>query len=165
LPHDDADPVEKDLETYRMLLQLWMQENPIKTNKLQVLLAVNALLVSAASVGTGFTAGKWPVYLAGATFSLIWVLSIGRTSYYQALWDAKLDGLREAHRGDPRFAVLDVTPQKRAAKTSPRFGTRLLCLLGGVPSRWYLVFSPLVLALAWTVVLVLTQIPPSLVAR
>ncbi len=145
-PQPPVDPVERDFAAYQMLLGLWTQENPIKTNKLQVLLAVNGLLVSAASVGEGFTARKWPVYAAGAAFSFVWVLSIGRTSLFQDAWQRKLEELRDRHPGDPRFTVLDTKPARAKAAL-------MLRLAGGVSSRWYLVFSPVVLALAWLVLL------------
>ena len=69
--------VELDYQTYKSLLDLWARENPIKTTKLQTLLAVNALLVSAVNI----SGGQWYVYLAGAIFSFIWMFSIGRTSF------------------------------------------------------------------------------------
>jgi hypothetical protein len=138
---------DRDFEIYKILLEKWAAENPIKTNKLQVLLAVNALLVSALGATGGLTADKWYVYLAGAVFSLVWTLSIGRTSLFQALWKIKLDRLRKAHPTDPRFAILDMTDVKKDARKTLRF-------LGGVSSKWYLMFSPLVFAIAWLVVLV-----------
>ena len=42
----DGNNVEHDYEAYKHLLDLWKSENPIKTNKLQVLLAINGLLVT-----------------------------------------------------------------------------------------------------------------------
>jgi len=49
----EASTVEKDYESYKQLLDLWAKENPIKTNKLQVLLVVNGLLLSAISGSEG----------------------------------------------------------------------------------------------------------------
>jgi K+ transporter len=141
---------DKDFETYKMVLNLWAGENPIKTNKLQVLLAVNGLLVSAASVGDGFTARKWPVYLAGVVFSSIWVLSIGRTALFQSAWEIRLKELHEKYPADPRFAVLET-------RTYLTRAPRLYRLLGGIPSKSYLTLSPVVLALAWLAVLLLTR--------
>jgi hypothetical protein len=135
-----------DLEAYRLLLGLWMQENPIKTNKLQVLLAVNGLLISAVTLAGGFAAGWWTLPAAGVLFNVIWTLSIGRTALYQEVWQMKLRELAARHTGDPRFAVLETKAIRREA---PLF----LRVFGGVSSRWYLVLSPIVLALAWGVVL------------
>ena len=71
------DEIEKDFEIYKILLDLWSKENPIKTTKLQVLLVVNGLLVSAINVsGGGFTQKQWFVYLAGGVFNLIWTFLI-----------------------------------------------------------------------------------------
>jgi hypothetical protein len=42
----DSEELQRDLDAYGRLVGLWAQENPIKTNKLQVLLAVNGLLVT-----------------------------------------------------------------------------------------------------------------------
>ena len=69
-PQDDLE-TERDLESYKMLLQLWMGENPIKTTKLQILLAVNAILTSAVQLAGGFTGRNWVVYLVGTIFSLV----------------------------------------------------------------------------------------------
>ncbi len=144
----NQDQVELDYQTYKSLLDLWSKENPIKTTKLQVLLAVNALLVAAVSAsGGGFTAGKWYVYAAGAAFSLIWTFSIGRTSRFQATWQVKLQELHEKYPGDSRFSVLETAAAD--ARVSP-----MLRLFGAIPSRWYLLFSPLILALTWATVLV-----------
>ena len=81
------DTEEKDYEAFKAYVQLWSRENPIKTNKLQVLLVVNGLLVSALQVGGGGLETKnWPLFLAGGVFCLIWVMSIGRTSLFQKNW-------------------------------------------------------------------------------
>ena len=39
----DNEQTKSDLEAFSMLLDLWKGENPIKTTKLQVLLAVNGI--------------------------------------------------------------------------------------------------------------------------
>ncbi len=104
-PVQPLDLAARDYEIYRIAMDLWSKENPIKTNKLQVLLAVNGLLVSAINVsGGGFTQQKWSIYATGALFSLIWTFSIGRTSLFQEAWQMKLDALQRAHPDDPRFA-------------------------------------------------------------
>jgi len=98
---------EHDYETYKLLLNLWQSENPIKTNKLQVLLAVNGLLVSAVSLSGGFVPELWYVFVAGMIFNLIWTFSIGRTSLFQDLWQARLLELQNRYPNDSRFSVLD----------------------------------------------------------
>jgi hypothetical protein len=139
-------PIERDFEIYKILLQRWADENPIKTNKLQVLLAVNGLLVSALSVSNGFTADKWYVFLTGAVFSLVWTFSIGRTALFQSVWKIKLDELRRRHPDDERFTIM--------MTDEPMKKTRLLLrFLGGIPSKWYLIFAPLGFAIVWMVVL------------
>ena len=55
---DQNEQTERDYQTYKILLDLWSKENPIKTTKLQVLLAVNALLVSAVNISGGIAANK-----------------------------------------------------------------------------------------------------------
>jgi len=142
--------VERDYECYKLLLNLWQSENPIKTNKLQVLLAVNALLVSAVQLSGGFSADNWFIYLAGAVFSFIWTFSIGRTSLFQDVWQAKLRALQDRYPDDPRFAIL----QTDAAMKRVRWWVRAF---GGIPSRWYLLFSPFVFALAWLAILLVTR--------
>jgi hypothetical protein len=76
---------ERDLEAYKMLVGLWSAENPIKTTKLQLLLTVNGIFVSALKISGAslISRNSWYVYVAGALFSLIWTFSIGRTVLFQ----------------------------------------------------------------------------------
>jgi hypothetical protein len=147
---DRRTQAELDLEAYKMLLDLWSRENPIKTAKLQVLLAVNGLLVSAISVSGGFTADKWFVYLSGAVFSLIWTFSIGRTSLFQDIWQIKMGELQKRYPADPRFSILEIADAKK--RTRP-----MMRLFGGISSKWYLLFSPLGFAIAWLAILFFTR--------
>jgi hypothetical protein len=142
--------VERDFEAYQMLLELWSKENSIKTTKLQVLLAVNGLLVSAISVSGGFTSDKWIVYIAGAIFCFIWTFSIGRTSLFQDVWQIKIKELKNRYPDDPRFSILE----NSAAKRKARF---LLKLFGSISSKWYLLFSPFGFAIAWILLLIFSR--------
>jgi uncharacterized protein (DUF433 family) len=139
----------RDLEAYNTLLELWSKENPIKTTKLQVLLAVNGLLVSAISVSGGFKADKWFVCLAGAIFSFIWTFSIGRTALFQNAWQTKLNAIRARYPDDLRFHILDTTREREGAHP-------LFRLFGAISSKWYLLFSPFVFGLAWLAILIYT---------
>lgn len=150
MPIEKENRVEQDFETYKLLLDLWRSENPIKTTKLQVLLAVNALLVSAVAIAGGFDRDKWFVYAAGAIFSLIWTVSIGRTSLFQDVWQARIRELQLRHPDDPRFSILDNNLYRRRARWMTR-------AFGAVPSRWYLLLSPFAFALAWLAILLLTR--------
>lgn len=146
-PHTD-----RDYEAYRALLDLWSRENPIKTTKLQMLLAVNALLVSVVSYTSTVAAPRWYLYLAGAGFSLIWTFSIGRTSLFQDVWKIKLADIRRRHPDDPRFAILETDDALRRARP-------LLRTFGAIPSKWYLLFSPLLLTVVWLLALVVALAP------
>ena len=146
----DPEKVEMDFEAYKMLLELWSRENPIKTSKLQVLLAVNGLLVSAVSISGGFTSDKWFVYLAGAIFSLIWTFSIGRTSLFQDVWHMKLKDLRNRYPDDPRFSILETRTERKSAR-------RMLRIFGGISSKWYLLFAPFGFAISWLAILIFTR--------
>ncbi len=138
---------ERDYQTYKILLDLWAKENPIKTAKLQVLLAVNALLVSAVNLSGGITRERWYVYLAGAVFCFIWMFSIGRTALFQDVWQLKLQELRARYPDDPRFSILDTGEYQQRARPIMR-------VFGAVSSRWYLLFSPLLFGIAWLAVLI-----------
>jgi hypothetical protein len=145
------DDVKRDWEVYKILLDLWSRENPIKTTKLQVLLVVNGLLVSAINIsGNGFSQDQWFLYLAGAIFNLIWTFSIGRTSLFQEAWQLKLSELRNRYPNDPRFSILETTEYRRKA-------AGLLRAFGCVSSRWYLLFSPFIFALTWFFILFLNH--------
>jgi hypothetical protein len=132
-----------------VLLDLWSKENPIKTTKLQVLLAVNGLMASAVNLSGGVSGAKWYIYLAAAVFCFIWMFSIGRTVLFQDLWQRKLQELQERYPKDSRFAILQT--KEYQAHVSP-----LARAFGAVPSKWYLLFSPLVFALSWLAVLVIS---------
>ncbi len=146
---DAPEQTELDYQTYTSLLDLWSRENPIKTAKLQVLLAVNAVLVAALNISGGITPGKWSLYLAGAVFCFIWTFSIGRTSLFQDVWQIKLKDLRERYPDDPRFSLLETSREKERVQL-------LLRIFGGIPSKWYLLFTPFCFTLAWLVVLILS---------
>jgi hypothetical protein len=136
----DDERTTRDLDAYKSLLALWVQENPIKTTKLQVLLAVNAALISVVQFRP---AGDVRLVLAsGALLSGIWLLSIGRTVLYQQLWARKLDALEAAHPGDPRFAITNVDAVEAKA-------AGWLRTLGGVSSKYYLLGAPLVFVAGW----------------
>ena len=150
-PGDHDNQKEKDFEVYKILLDLWSKENPIKTTKLQVLLVVNGLLVSAINVsGKGFNQDEWFLYLAGAVFNLIWTFSIGRTSLFQEAWQLRLGELRDRHPDDPRFSILETAAYRQ--KTAG-----ILRAFGCVSSRWYLLFSPFIFAITWLVIFVLNH--------
>ncbi|MEE9553152.1 MAG: hypothetical protein V3W18_02550 [candidate division Zixibacteria bacterium] len=133
---------DKDYEIYKHLLDLWAKENPIKTNKLQVLLVVNGLLLTAVNVSGGFIAKNWPIYLGGAIFSLVWVLSIGRTSLFQKVWQVKINELANNYPDDERFQILNNTNQ---IKNAPL----LLRIFGGVSSKYYLLGAPFLFCIIW----------------
>lgn len=137
-------PEDPDYVAYKAYVDLWSAENPIKTNKLQVLLAVNGLLVAALQMGGGVTRASWPIFLAGAVFSAIWVVSIGRTSLFQKVWQAKALALALKHPGDVRFGLLDTDA---AEATAPAWLRRL----GAVPSKYYLLGAPVVFSALWAI--------------
>jgi hypothetical protein len=145
----EPEQAERDYQTYRCLLDLWSRENPIKTTKLQVLLAVNALLVATVTLSGGIVGSHWYIYFAGAVFSAIWMFSIGRTALFQDVWQIKLADLRQRHPQDPRFSILETADAQRRARP-------LIRTFGAVPSKWYLLPSPLVFALAWLLILVIS---------
>jgi hypothetical protein len=138
----DVNEVERDYEVYKQLLDLWAKENPIKTNKLQVLLVVNGLLLTAVNMGGGFKATSWPIYLGGAVLCLVWVLSIGRTSLFQAAWQRKISELSQKYPSDHRFQILGT---KDAIKKLPKF----LRFVGGVSSKYYLIGAPILFGICW----------------
>jgi hypothetical protein len=147
-----ATQTDRDYEAYRALLDLWSRENPIKTTKLQMLLAVNALLVSVVTYTSTMAAPRWYLYLAGAAFSLIWTFSIGRTSLFQDVWQIKIADIRRRHPDDSRFAILETGDALRRARP-------LLRTFGALPSKWYLLFSPLLFAVVWLIALVVALAP------
>jgi hypothetical protein len=136
---------ERDFESYKLLLNLWAKENPIKTTKLQWLLAVNGLLASALVLaGDGLIPDRWLLYAAGVAFNAIWTVSLGRTALFQQAWQAKLRELRDRYPDDPRFSILETAAYRARAPLIVR-------IFGGVPSSWYLVLSPVIFAMIWLI--------------
>ncbi|MFA4901769.1 MAG: hypothetical protein WC600_03390 [Desulfobaccales bacterium] len=140
---------ENDYAAYKAYIDLWAKENPIKTNKLQVLLVVNSLLVSALNLAGGFIPKNWFIFLAGAVFSFIWVLSIGRTSLFQKVWQAKANEIasKPEHVNNPKFQILKT---EAAEKKAPVW----LQVLGCMPSKYYLLGAPILFSLAWAISLI-----------
>jgi hypothetical protein len=136
------DQTEKDYIAYKAYVDLWAAENQIKTNKLQVLLLINGLLVATLQVTGGFHIANWPLFMTGSVFCAIWVMSIGRTSLFQKVWRAKAIEFSITYAGDNRFQLLDTNAAQLAAPRWLRF-------LGAVPSRFYLLGTPVVFLLAW----------------
>ena len=146
----DSEDVQRDLDAYGRLVDLWAQENPIKTNKLQVLLAVNGLLVIGLQINGGFVQHNWAIYVAGAVFSAIWTFSIGRTVLFQKVWQRKIHAIMVKHRGDQRFAVLDTEADEQAIRGVAR-------VFGSVSSKYYLLWSPAVFTIVWLAALLLAR--------
>jgi hypothetical protein len=144
----DDEETNRDLAAYNALLALWRSENPIKTTKLQVLLAVNAGLIAA----TQFAQQVLLLCLTGFAFSLVWGLSIARTTLSQQAWKIKLNDIAARHGGDPRFNVLDTVDAERR---TPGW----LRAIGGVSSRYYLIAAPLGLTAAWLIALLTAMTP------
>lgn len=141
---------QRDFETYKMVVDLWSRENPIKTAKLQVLLAVNALLVSALSFSGGLKPENWHIYFAGTVFNLVWTFSIGRTCLFQDVWQIKAGEFHRRYPDDRRFSLLETAEeQKRVRPLMRRFGF--------VPSKYYLLFTPFGFTLIWLAILLLTS--------
>jgi len=134
----------KDYEAYKTYIDLWKSENPIKTNKLQVLLVVNGLLVSAVQIAGGFKPENWFLFLAGAVLSFVWVLSIGRTSLFQKVWQIKVNKIasKQDYKNDQRFKILNTTDEEKEAPVWLR-------VLGCVPSKYYLLGAPLLFSFLW----------------
>ncbi len=133
---------ERDLQLYRQLLDLWQAENPIKTIKLQFLLASNALLLGFMQLSGGLVASNRPLMLGGFVLCLLWTLSIGRTALFQKAWKIRLDEISRRYADDERFQLLD---QRQALARAPVW----LRLLGGVSAKYYLLGAPVGMALGW----------------
>jgi hypothetical protein len=140
------DETGKDLSNYTALVALWQGENPIKTLKLQVLLAVNAGLIAVVVLNGGLVAVNAPLCACGLFFSLIWTLSIGRTVLSQQAWKIKLGDICARHPGDARFSLLETRDAERRV-------TPWLRAVGSVPSKYYLVAGPAGLTVVWLMAL------------
>ena len=141
----------KDFDAYQMLVVLWTSENPIKTAKLQVLLAVDAILVTAIGLVPSADA-RMGIEFVGVLLSLVWTFSIARTTLFQQVWELKLKEIRERHPEDVRFSVKDTSTEEKAAEKEHV----LLRVFGRVHSKYYLLYSPFVSAFGFGLVLVLS---------
>lgn len=133
---------DRDWQCFQQLLTLWRAENPIKTIKLQFLLASNTLLLGMLQINGGVVRENLLLLIGGAILCIVWTLSIGRTSLFQKAWKLKLDEIAQRNPDDERFQILD---KKAAEHLAPVW----LQILGGVSSRYYLLGAPLGFAMAW----------------
>lgn len=139
---DENQDEQRAIEKYRLLFDLWMSENSVKTNKLQMLMATNAILVSALSLT------KEPVVWiasAGFVFSMVWVFSIGRTVGYQSGWFVQMEQIRQLHNTNAIFQIHNTKPK--------------VPIWGRVPSKYYLLGTPLATTLAWLMVIIYALFP------
>ena len=136
---------DRDFEHYKLILDLWARENPIKNNNLIAFLVVQSLLFIAVNLGRGFTAVNWPLYLGGAILSLIWLFPLGRTAFFQKCWGLKLQEYVSLHPTEERFNLHDCSFQRLQTSFSLRFW-------GGLPST-YLLGVPLIFGLFWLILL------------
>lgn len=134
--------IDQDLECFHALLTLWQAENPIKTIKLQFLLATNAILLCTLHLGGGLAMDNTLLGIGGFALNLVWTLSIGRTSLFQKAWKNKLDDLARLHSNDARFQILNIKQAETQAATWLR-------LCGSVSSKYYLLGAPVTLSLIW----------------
>ena len=134
--------LEQDLQTYQTLLDLWQAENPIKTIKLQFLLATNAGLLGVLQLNGGLAAENILLTLGAFVLNVVWSLSIGRTSLFQKVWKNKLDEIAHRYPDDARFNILDTREAKQKAPTWLR-------RIGGVSSSYYLLGTPIGFGVAW----------------
>jgi hypothetical protein len=137
---------EMDYEIYRLLMDLWAKENPIKTIKLQMAILVNTLLLTAVTLNDGFVVKNWPLYLCGAFACFVWILSIGRTSLFQEIWQVKLMNLAARYPEDPKFHIHHY--QDELGKISV-----FLRAMGRISSKYYLLGTPLLLGILWVCLL------------
>jgi len=123
------------VEKYKLLFDLWMSENPVKTSKLQMLMATNSILVSAF-----FLVGQ-PLWIAlvGFFFSVVWILSLGRTTSFQQHWRLQMEDLRKEYSGNTLFQIHSV-------EIKP-------AVWGRVSSRYYTLGTPIATAISWLAVI------------
>ena len=134
------DEEDRAIDEYKLLFDLWKSENEIKTNKLQVLLATNSILVAALAL-TGHP--MW-IAIVGAVFSTIWVFSIGRTVAYQEHWKDLMEEIRKKHSGIDMLTI-------HSAQIKPP-------IWGRVPSKYYLLGTPIATAIGWLIVFIIYAI-------
>ena len=127
---------QRAVEKYKLLFDLWMSENLVKTTKLQMLMATNSILVSAF-----FLVGQ-PIWIAlvGFAFSMVWVFSIGRAVSFQHHWRAQMEDLRKQYSENPIFQIHSV-------KIKPP-------IWGSVSSKYYLLGTPFVASFTWLAVII-----------
>ena len=128
---------ENAIEKYKILFDLWMSENSIKTNKLQMLMATNAILVSALALANYVAIG---IAIGGFVFSLVWIFSLGRTVAYQEKWKEQMNDLKNNFPNNEIFTTHITTSPKQ--------------VWGKIPSKYYLLGTPIATTIAWLGVIV-----------
>ena len=118
----------------RILIDFWLKENDIKTNKLMMFFLVQSILV-----GSLVFAGeiRWITALLGTLFSLIWYFCIGRTVAYQKHWKRRIEGILDNDA--------QLFPSHEEEAQFP--------LYGKIPTRIILLWPPLAGFVLWLVAL------------
>ncbi len=129
-------------EKYKLLLSLWASENQIKTSKLQVYALINSILVPAYILVTD---GRLVISILGIVFSLIWLFSIGRTLHYQAYWQYQMNRINKELQNNLVFEIFDDSSFKEFRSN----------IWGKISSKYILLGTTFIGALAWVVVLII----------
>lgn len=124
-------------EKLKMFLELWTNENEVKTNKLNYFLLVQSILISIFSLNT--TIGLQLVAsVAGIIVSLILFFSIGRTIAFQQIWKHIIKEILKENKELNIHQLLDVFDE------NVKFP-----LYGIIPSKYLALFPPVFTTVLW----------------
>lgn len=123
-------------EAFKSLVHLWSAENSVKTAKLQFYGVISSILAAALTVGDP----RWPVAVAGAAFSLVWLFSIGRTMSFQDGWKDRMREIWETDKDHPLYSTF--------------FSSRSHAWYGVVPADIILLGTPAAGGVVWASILI-----------
>lgn len=124
------------IEKYKLLLELWRSENPIKTAKLQGIMIINSILVPS------YVITKHSIFISiiGFIVSFFWLFSLGRTIAFQHHWKTQIEDIYRQYPDNPLFDIL--------------FRDRRFTFLEKVKAR-YILFGAIWISVAgWLVLLI-----------
>jgi len=125
--------MEEPTERAKLLFSLWTEENSVVSQKTNLFVATEAILVAA--VVTSPSLG-WLVTLVGLAVSANWLLSVGRTLRYRDHWRRLLSQEGEVAMFPPAArTVLGWLPSRLALLSLPLAGVLMWLLLWVFPLR------------------------------
>ncbi len=137
---DKKEAINDKFELLKTLHEMWRHENDIANKKIAIFFTVQSILMISFAASTVITS------ILGFSISIIWFLSLGRTIVYRQHWDSHAIKLSSdlSEKSKAYYQIFPTIDEKKK-----------MAWYGKVPSKIFLLGTPLFCALLWGVILVI----------